>query len=113
MQWIPRGYQRGKGGESLLLGDILVAFARKSMRNPRELIYVFSNVTEGTWEEFQSATSLGRKVKALGGGIPLDGVSKALYLVLHGEESGKDPWEDWIWEYPEFSDTRADNERIK
>ena len=107
MQWIPTssgqlindkrnpnsnlsGYVDPSMYEDVTFGDILVAFARPSNSQPTSL-YVYSHNTLPTWEDFSSATSLGRGIKLLNGGRPYKGSDGDGYRIMHPRVSD-DGW---------------------
>jgi hypothetical protein len=96
MQWIPTAISG-----DLVIGDIIVDFARYSDNKPKEF-YVYVDVASSQWEGYhhQEGVSLGRFIGSLGNYHTLSGEDRTKYMELHAATKDGEPWSDWIWDVP-------------
>lgn len=80
MQWIPTSM--GGSDEDLLVGDVLVAFARPSNVQAHSL-YVYMSNPWHSWTAFRGASSFGRAIRLLSGAKPYESSDGLRYQRLH------------------------------
>lgn len=126
MQWIPTGVsptmeikEGGEIGSSFVIGDILVAFARPSVRQRSGAgsLYVYENKTAIIWNGFITADSLGQYVnRTLGSGRPYVNGDGERYRALHRHKlDDGSVYDDWIFNPDQLARwivIRPDNERL-
>lgn len=106
MQWIPV-----MANEDLVLGDLLVVFARTTGINGGK-IFVYPDIIKGKWIDItEFSSSYGRAIGSLSPYHVFSEHDKMRYQTLHAKTDDGMPWEDWIWDKEAvWAGGRPDNE---
>lgn len=92
MQWIPTF-----ANEDIVMGDLIVAFARVTGLNGGKL-YVYINVSFEKWAYIRDeCESFGKEINKLGHYHVFSADDQIKYESFHSKTDGGKPWTYWIW----------------
>ena len=106
MQWIPTF-----ANEDIVMGDLLVAFARATGINGGS-IYVYVNVSQEQWLYIRhECESFGKEISKLSHYHVFSTDDRLKYEAIHAKTDGGKPWTLWIWDdSAKWSSGRQPNE---